>query len=310
MTAADLGGTRRVPIPLRVTGAYQHYLPAVLIGGFGRLPAGSGPLREAEVAVRDRATGVVDRRVRKAKTLAARPRMYRLASPPPGVDPDIVDTVWNGVENALRDLVGRLTNRRLQPGDDQLLFAYAAEAGVRHPTFGALAAHHHASHGLAAPYGDALQYTRLASLGKQISQMPDWRWRVLHSPHDCRRFMLTDRGWIYVQEPEIPSYGLFFPMGLRVAILGYLDDPPLPPRRPPFEEHFDLCDSMIEWFNAAPGTTPTSRSSSPTPVTVTGSPGFRLPGSPAKRVRAVPLPAVPRPVRLGPPRNGGWVPQS
>jgi hypothetical protein len=64
--------------------------------------------------------------------------------------------------------------------------------------------------------------------------------------------MLTDRGWIYVEEPEVPGYGLFFPMGPRVAILGYLDDPQLPPRRPPFEEHLDLCQSMIEWFNAAP----------------------------------------------------------
>ena len=48
----------------------------------------------------------------------------------------------------------------------------------------------------------------------------------------------------------MPSCGLFLPMGPRVAILGYLDDPQLPPRRPPFEEHLDLCDSMIEWFNS------------------------------------------------------------
>ncbi len=60
----------------------------------------------------------------------------------------------------------------------------------------------------------------------------------------------ADRGWIYVEEPEVPSCGLFLPMGPRVAILGYLDDPQLPPRRPPFEEHLDLCDSMIEWFNS------------------------------------------------------------
>jgi hypothetical protein len=40
--------------------------------------------------------------------------------------------------------------------------------------------------------------------------------------------MLTDRGWVYVEEPEVPSCGLFLPMGPRVAILGYLDDPQLP----------------------------------------------------------------------------------
>jgi hypothetical protein len=40
-------------------------------------------------------------------------------------------------------------------------------------------------------------------------------------------------------------------MGPRVALLGYLDSPDLPARRPPFEEHRDLCLSWVEWFNAA-----------------------------------------------------------
>jgi hypothetical protein len=51
-----------------------------------------------------------------------------------------VDRFWNPVEASLRDLVGRLAARRLQPGDDQLLFDYAATAGVRHPSFEAVTA--------------------------------------------------------------------------------------------------------------------------------------------------------------------------
>jgi hypothetical protein len=35
-------------------------------------------------------------------------------------------------------------------------------------------------------------------------------------------------------------------MGPRVAILGYLDDPQLPPSRPAFEAYLDLCQSMID----------------------------------------------------------------
>ena len=141
---------------VQVTGTKQHYLPASLIGGFGRPPA-SGKLREARVAVRRKATGAVDSGFPKAETLAWRPSMYRLASPPAGVDPDVVDKLWDPVENVLRDLIGRLTDRRLQPGDDQLLFAYTAVAGVRHPTFEALAADHQTSQGQAAPQGDAVQ---------------------------------------------------------------------------------------------------------------------------------------------------------
>ncbi len=63
--------------------------------------------------------------------------------------------------------------------------------------------------------------------------------------------MITDRGLMYVGHEDWPAYGLMLPMGPRVAILGYLDDTRLPPRRPAFEEHLDLCQSQIDWFNAA-----------------------------------------------------------
>jgi Protein of unknown function (DUF4238) len=234
----------------RVSGRNQHYLPAALIGGFGR-PAASGRLRDAEVAVRRKATGAVDSVVPTAEDLASRSGMYRLASPPPGVDRDVVDKLWDPVENALRDLIARLNNRRLQPGDDQLLFAYAADASVRHPSFEALAAAHQARQGQAAPRGDAVQYTRVLARGNQLPVLPTWRWRVLHSPADAPRFMITDRGWMYVGQEDRPTDGLLFPMGPRVAILGYLDDPGLPPRRAAFEEHLDLCQSTIDYLNAA-----------------------------------------------------------
>jgi hypothetical protein len=45
---------------------------------------------------------------------------------------------------------------------------------------------------------------------------------------------------MYVGQEDWPTHGLYLPMGSRVAILGYLDDPGLPPRRPAFEEHLDL----------------------------------------------------------------------
>jgi hypothetical protein len=53
-----------------------------------------------------------------------------------------VDRLWDPVENGLRDLAGRLAARCLRPGDDQLLFDYAATAGGRHPSFEAVAADH------------------------------------------------------------------------------------------------------------------------------------------------------------------------
>lgn len=244
----------RYPVPAgilnQVSGTNQHYQPAALIGSIGS-PAPSGRLREARVAVRRKATGAVDNGFPKAEKLAYRPGMYRLASPPPGVDPDVVDRLWDPVETSLRDLARRLAARRLQPGDDRLLFDYAATAGVRHPSFEAIAADYQARQGLPALQGDDLQYARVLALGNQRPVMPTWRWRVLHSPGDAPRFMLTDRGWMYVGMEDWPTHGLLLPMGPRVAILGYLDDPGLPPTRPPFEEHLDLCPSTVTWINAA-----------------------------------------------------------
>jgi hypothetical protein len=177
--------------------------------------------------------------------------MYRLTTPPPGVDPDAVDKLWDPVENSLRDLVARLTARRLQPGDDALLFDYAATAGVRHPSFEDVAADYQARQGRPAPQGDGVQYAWVLALGNQRPVMPSWRWRVLHSSADAPRLMITDGGWMYVGQENWPTHGPYLPMGPRVAILGYLDDPGLPPRRPAFEEHLDLCQSAIDYLNAA-----------------------------------------------------------
>ena len=203
------------------------------------------------MAVRRKATGRVDVGFPKAEKLAYRPGMYRLASPPPGVDRDIVDRLWNPVETGLSDLAARLAARRLQPGDHQLLFDYAATAGVRHPAFEAVVADYQARHGMSPLQGDDLQYARVLALHNQRPVMPTWRWRVLHSPIGAPRFMITDRGWMYVGMEDWPTHGLFLPMGPRVAILGYLDDPGLPPSRPAFEEHLDLCSSTVIWINAA-----------------------------------------------------------
>jgi hypothetical protein len=122
---------------------------------------------------------------------------------------------------------------------------------VRHPTFEVIAADYETSQGRSAPQGDDVQYLRVVGLLNQLPQMPTWRLRVLHSPADAPRFMITDRGWLYVGgQEDWQSYGLIFPMSPRVAILGYLDDPRLPPRQPAFSENFDLVPSYIRWFNA------------------------------------------------------------
>lgn len=230
-----------------MAGDRQHYIPAALIGGFGR-PAADGRLRHATVAVRLQATGAVLPRFRKAETVGYEKRIYRLKKQLPGVDPDVIDNIWKGIEQEIPALVERLDARQVAPGDDETLLAYAATASVRHPTFARVADDWQKRHGQPLPVGDDVNVMRVQALANQFPAVRSWRWRVLHSPPGDRRFMISDRGWSLVGDAVLT---ILLPMGPRVAILGYPDDPALPPRRPPFEEHLDVVDSWIGWFNAA-----------------------------------------------------------
>lgn len=233
-----------------MSGDRQHYLPAALIGGFGcRLP--NKPLREAVVVVRELRSGNVYQG--SAKTQACRHALYRLQEPPDGVDMDDIDNLWAKVESRIPDLVARLTNRNLGADDPQLLIEYAAMAGVRHPTFEDVAIDWNHHQKIQRPTLDQIQWMRVEGLLSHLKIMPSWRWRVLHSTDDSPRFMLSDRGWIYVQEPDQSSKAIFLPMGPTVGILGYLDANDLPPRRLPFDEHRDVVPSWVAWLNAAAG---------------------------------------------------------
>jgi hypothetical protein len=231
-------------------GKRQHYLPAAVIGGFG-LGRTNKSLRDAAIVVKDLRTGSI--RHSTAQNEAHRRALYRLEDPPPGVNPDAIDDLWKAVEQNLPNLVARLADKALAPGDEPLLILYASMAGVRHPTFQNVAEHHQTQRRQPRPIGDQLQWMRYEALLNQLKEMPNWRWRVLHSQVDAPRFMLSDRGWIYVQEPGQQTRAIFLPMGSRVGILGYLDAADLPPRRPPFEEHRNLVPSWITWLNAAAG---------------------------------------------------------
>lgn len=203
------------------------------------------------LAVRRKASDHVEPGTVKAENEAFDIATYRLVQPPPGVDRDAIDKLWSPVESVLPALVDRLTDNRLVPGDVSVLYQYVAMASVRHPSFALVAGEWQKSHGGIAPMGDELQLMRVQALTNQIHVLASWRWRVVHAPEDGPRLMITDRGWVYVGEPDRSDHALFLPLGPRVALLGYLDSPDLPqPKRAPFEEHLDLCWSWVEWFNA------------------------------------------------------------
>ncbi len=247
-TRVPIGAVNPPTSVVTVSGDHQHYLSAALIGGFGIARAGK-PLRKAQIVVRELASGEVHRAA--AEDVAHRRALYRLLAPGSGVPADIVDKLWTPVEKDLPAMVARLEATALEGDDPEKWIWYAAMAGVRHPTaFRALAVHHQQSRGEPEPVGDQLQALRVEALLNGQEAMHRWRWRVLHSPSDGPRFVLSDRGWNIVREPSHDIHGVWLPVGPRVGILGYLDDPRLPSRREPFSEHRELTLSWAQWFSA------------------------------------------------------------
>ena len=81
------------------------------------------------------------------------------------------------------------------------------------------------------------------------SRCTKWRWRVLHSPEMDPALCSRTEVFNLVHQPSYEMDGFWLPVGPRVGLLGYLDDPRLPPKRPPFSEHRELTLSWAEWFN-------------------------------------------------------------
>lgn len=147
-------------------------------------------------------------------------------------------------------MVARLDAAELEEDDTDKWIWYAAMAGVRHPTaFAVVAGEHQRTRGEPEPVGDQLQVMRVEGLLNGQRDMHEWRWRVLHAAQEAARFVLSDRGWNVVREPVHERWGLWVPVGPRVGLLGYLEDPDLPPRQPPFSEHCELTLSWTAWFS-------------------------------------------------------------
>ncbi len=232
----------------------QHYLPAALLGGFGEPNRRRKGGRYATIAVRDLATGCV--RLSNADSEAHRRALYRLEAPPPGVDRDVVDKLWDEIEPGLPDLVRRVESRALLDGDEQRLINYAASIWVRHPRFSKVAEQHQEKRGSPLPTADGVQAMRVEGFMNQRPTIATWRWRILHGCPDAARFVISDMAFIAIadhpggDESANLHHAVFVPLSPKVGLLGYLDHPCLPARRPPFSEHRDVVPSWVDWLNA------------------------------------------------------------
>lgn len=225
-----------------MTGAKQHYLPAALIGGFGR-SQGTSP-REAVVQWRRR--NWTAPRETKAENIGFVKALYRLSNPPPGADRDRVDQIWKFVEPHLPGAIERLSRRQQTAQDELVLINYVAAAGVRHPDFEPAVNRWLSEQRQGTVAGDQLQLVRVQSLAEALTYVRALRWRVLHSPKRAHRFILSDRGWTYFGQEARDGRGLFIPLSGRVALLAWYTGTDAGGF-----DHQVLRPSWVKWLNAA-----------------------------------------------------------
>lgn len=231
-----------------MSGRWQHYLPASIIGGFGACRR-SERLRDRLVVVRRLATGQIYKA--KASEVAAAIDTYRLSNAPPGIDRDFIDHLWDAIEPKLPGMVSRLDARALDVTDADSWMYYSATVFVRNrELFGAAMGRANYGRGVPGPTRDELLLVTPAAIRKFSRQASELRWRVLHSPLDACPFLITDLGFASITDSVYLRKCFWLPIGPHVGLLGYPDDPRLPPRRPPLSEHLTLTPKSARWFAA------------------------------------------------------------
>ncbi len=227
----------------QVTGDKQHFLPASLIGGFGRVAAGRSS-REAEVGWRRR--DWQQSRPAVAENLGYVNKMYRLADPPPGVSADRVDELWDHFEKPLPGAIARAAARHETDADCTTLIKYAAVAGVRHPDFAAAVNRWRTELGMPQVAGDQVQVERVSVLTRGLTLVQGFRWRFVHRPAFVPRFVLNDRGWSYIGQQGRPGRGLWIPLNSDVGLLAWLQRGVAG-----VSDHLTLWPGWATWLNTA-----------------------------------------------------------
>ncbi|MET9452673.1 hypothetical protein [Streptomyces cinerochromogenes] len=231
------------------SGAKQHYVPAALIGGFGETADHRRP-RDAVVCWRRRGWGVA--RETKAEAIGWHWGMYRLENPAHGLDPDVVDAVWDVIEPGISGAVRRFESGTDTAGEREWLVVYASMAGVRHPDFKFAINRWLAEWGKPGVRGDDVHRVRLEALENGLVPMSNWRWRILRSPPEAPRFTLNDRAWSYLPQLRRQARGrraLYLPLNSRVAAVAWLGE------SIGGFDHQVLRPNWVRWLNTVTWTT-------------------------------------------------------
>lgn len=198
----------------------DHYLPACLIGGFGRPGSRGGRRtrrRNAVVAVRFTSTPDQVRPI-AAREVAKQRGIYRLQEPPPGVGANVIDDLWDDYEPHLPTAIREVeAGRATDPVWDVIKLHIIAQA-VRHPDFDEAARTYLRATGIEEPSRDQIQRERVRTLDRTPELLAECRIAFVRRPRDGPRFVVNDKGYATLEDPDNRK-GVLFPLSGSVGVL-------------------------------------------------------------------------------------------
>ena len=202
-----------------------HTFPACVIGGFGVRDRGrrSGNLRSAKVAVRlTNKPGEIQNNQRAERILAAR-NEYRFEDPPPGVDPNVIDSFWN-YEDQLVQAIQALESGSFTCDDWRTALEHVHAQSVRSRDFPVRAAAYLIEQGIPEPTRDQIQVERIKTLANTPTLLARCRFALVHRPADGRRFIVNDKGYAKpMLDVVLDVKNVVFPLSPEVAVLMVVD---------------------------------------------------------------------------------------
>lgn len=202
--------------------ARPHYLPASLIGGFGKPDTGrhAGQLRYAWVCVRRTGDPGTVAKVR-ADNVAVQNGLYDVAEPGPDLPGDFAEQLRRQYEGALPGAIRALENGSCTRDDWRTVLLHVQAQSIRHPDF-ARAVHEHLGEAAAAELGpDDIQAERQRTYQDTRASMARARFAVQQDPP---RICPDSRGTTRSARTTSGAPGISTLVRLRLALSGQVPD--------------------------------------------------------------------------------------
>jgi hypothetical protein len=196
-----------------------HYLPAALIGGFGRPNPAHPGRRHARVVQRRRTPEDKLLREISAENIAFEYGIYDVHMPTADLPTNYAEELWGQYEGQLPDAAKALETQAYTHDDWLTVLKHIQSVWPRQPGFKMFAAEALTTDGLALT-NDNIQSVRKAIINEIPGQvLARARFAIIRRGDFARRFIISNRGYVPVNADDTGTSGILFPLTGNVAVL-------------------------------------------------------------------------------------------